>query len=108
MKNWLNVFFVAIAAAAGYVLAVNNLSENRPPYFAETLANARYVELTHVMHEGIPDGPGPEEASIGMLLSHIEGEGVMSGTGSIHHYSFPGQWRTHVVPPIDFIEGGEH
>lgn len=105
MKHWLNVFFVAIAAAAGYMLAVKNLSENRPPDFANTLASATYVELTHVLHEGIPNGPGPEAPSIEMLLSHTPGEGVMSGTGSIHRYSFPGQWGTHVDPPIHFIEG---
>ena len=106
MKNWLNMIFVAVAAAGGYLMAVKNINENNGSDFAVTLANASYIELTHVMHEGIPSGPGPETPSIDMLLSHIEGEGVMSGTGSIHRYSFPGQWGTHVDPPIHFIEGG--
>lgn len=99
MKIWLNTFFVVIAAVAGYMLAAKNISSNKPAYFAETLANATYVDLTHVMDENMPKGPGPKAPTIEPIFSHDD------GTTSIHQYSFPGQWGTHVDPPIHFIEG---
>ena len=106
MKNWLNIIFVAVAAAGGYLLAAKNLSEGAQLNFAQTLADATYVDLSHVLHEGIPNGPGPEPSKIDVLLSHVPGEGIMNGSGSIRRYSFPGQWGTHVDPPIHFIDGG--
>lgn len=100
MKNWLNVFFVAIAAAAGYMLAVKNLSENRPPDFASILASATYIDLTHTMTEGMPSGPsGDEPPTIRAFETHDD------GTAGVHRYNFPGQWGTHVDPPVHFVKG---
>ncbi|MEZ5757953.1 MAG: cyclase family protein [Emcibacteraceae bacterium] len=105
MKNFRNTAYVMIAAIAGYMLAIKNTSEQRSEIFANILANATYIDLTQILDTNIPNGPGPEAAKIETLLSHTPGEGIMNGTGSIHRYSFPGQWGTHVDPPIHFIKG---
>ncbi|MCP5381373.1 MAG: cyclase family protein [Kordiimonadaceae bacterium] len=104
MKNFRNTAYVIIAAIAGYMLAIKNTNEQRSEIFANILTNATYIDLTQILDTNIPNGPGPEAAKIETLLSHTPGEGVMNGTGSIHRYSFPGQWGTHVDPPIHFIK----
>ena len=98
MKSWINLIFVAIAAVGGYLLAVSNIEETKAPGLAETFANAKYVELTHVLSEEIPSGPAGTPPTIGSIKTHADGS-----TG-IHHYNFPGQWGTHVDPPIHFVE----
>ena len=98
MKSWINLIFVAIAAVGGYLLAVSNVEETKAPGLAETFANAKYVELTHVLSEEIPSGPARTPPTIGSIKTHADGS-----TG-IHHYNFPGQWGTHVDPPIHFVE----
>ena len=100
MKNWLNMIFVAVAAMGGYLLAVKNIEASKEPGFAETIRDATYIELTHTMVEGTPPGPsGNELPTIKTFRAHDD------GTAKINRYNFPGQWGTHVDPPIHFAEG---
>ncbi len=103
MRSWLNLIFVAIAAGGGYMAAVNNLKSAIPADLSSFLDGATYVELTHALEEGMPPGPGPEAPTIQILRSHEPGIGILPTGGSIHRYSFPGQWGTHIDAPIHFI-----
>lgn len=99
MRPWLNLIFIAIAAAGGYLAAANNLKPASIG-FAELLENATLVELSHRLEEGMPSGPsGDEPPTIGTFRGHPD------GTAAINRYNFPGQWGTHVDPPVHFVEG---
>jgi kynurenine formamidase len=101
MRPWLNLIFIAIAAAGGYMAAVNKMDDLTPPTDLGTIiANAEFVDLTHTMEEGMPPGPsGPNLPTIGTFAAHSD------GTAKVNRYNFPGQWGTHVDPPIHFAEG---
>ena len=108
MKSWLNVIWVAIAAAGGYLAAANNLETDTPAAVTEVkkadlgeiFNNATFVDLTHVMEEGMPQGPsGNEPPTITPFKAYDD------GTAGIHRYNFPGQWGTHVDPPVHFVKG---
>lgn len=105
MKNWLNIIFIAVAAAGGYLLAINDINQNQSDHFGKIISEATFIDLSHRLEEGMPSGPGPDIETIDTLLSHNEGEGMMEGSGLIHRYSFPGQWGTHVDAPVHFIKG---
>ncbi len=99
MKSWLNLVFVAIAAAGGYLAAVNNL---KPASVTVTdlVANSTLIELSHRLEEGMPSGPsGNNPPTIDAFRAHSD------GTAAINRYNFPGQWGTHVDPPVHFVEG---
>ena len=100
MKIWWNLIFIAIAACGGYLAAVKSFNQHQGDYFAKTIGNARFVELTQSMEEGMPPGPsGDELPTIKAFKTHED------GTATIHRYNFPGQWGTHVDPPIHFTQG---
>lgn len=100
MRNILQTAFVMIAAIAGYMLAVKNLSDKTPSDISSVLKGATFVELTHTMQEGMPAGPsGNEPPTIKNFRSHDD------GTAAINRYNFPGQWGTHVDPPVHFVKG---
>ena len=108
MKHWLNIIWVTLAAAGGYMAASNNIDNDTPatmaevikPDFGEIIKNATLVDLTHKMEEGMPQGPsGNEPPTIKPFKSYDD------GTAGIHRYNFPGQWGTHVDPPVHFVKG---
>ena len=98
MRPWLNLIFIAIAAAGGYMAAVNKMDTIRPTEdLGSILMNAEFVDLTHTMVEEMPTGPsGKEPPTIKKFATHDD------GMAKIHRYNFPGQWGTHVDPPIHF------
>lgn len=99
MKSWLNLIFVAVAAAGGYLAAANNLTPARTS-FTDLLENATLIELSHRLEEGMPSGPsGNNPPTITTFSAHAD------GTAGIHRYDFPGQWGTHVDPPVHFVQG---
>ena len=99
MKSWYNLIFVAIAAAGGYLAAINNLDKDEAS-IVDIVANSTVVELSHRLEEGMPQGPsGNVPPSIVPFATHDD------GTAGIHRYNFPGQWGTHVDPPIHFVQG---
>lgn len=100
MRPWLNLVFVAIAAAGGYLWAANDVDKNQYDHFAKIVAGASFVDLSHRLEVGMPDGPGPDAATIDALLTHAVDDG---GAARIHLYSFPGQWGTHIDAPIHFV-----
>ncbi|MCC3862080.1 cyclase family protein [Pseudemcibacter aquimaris] len=107
MKSWLNLFFVGIAAMGGYLAAVSNLSsgnQNTPQVqsadLGSILAKATLVDLTHTMEEGMPPGPSGDTPPTITPVAPRE-----DGTSGIHRYNFPGQWGTHVDPPVHFVGG---
>lgn len=101
MRSFINVLFVAIAAAGGYMTAINKMDDVAPPTDLGTiLQNAEFIDLTHTMEQGMPPGPsGNELPTIKAFMTHDD------GTAGVHRYNFPGQWGTHVDPPIHFVEG---
>jgi hypothetical protein len=85
VKPWLNLIFVAIAAAGGYLAAVNNLKPEQPN-FPDLIQNATLIELSHRLEEGMPSGPsGNNPPTITTFNAHAD------GTAGIHRYNFPGQ-----------------
>ena len=108
MKPWLNMIWVVLAAIGGYMAANKNINNNSPAPapeivaadFGEIINDATLVDLTHRMEEGMPQGPsGNEPPTIKPLKSYDD------GTAGIHRYNFPGQWGTHVDPPVHFVKG---
>ena len=108
MKYWLNLILVVLAAAGGYMLASNNFNKDVPVNttevvkadFGEIIKKATFVDLTHTMEEGMPQGPsGNEPPTIKPFKLYDD------GTAGIHRYNFPGQWGTHVDPPVHFVKG---
>lgn len=108
MKPWLNMIWVVLAAIGGYMAANKNINNNSPAPapgivaadFGEIINDATLVDLTHRMEEGMPQGPsGNEPPTIKPLKSYED------GTVGIHRYNFPGQWGTHVDPPVHFVKG---
>jgi kynurenine formamidase len=104
MKNYLNLVFVALAAMGGYLAAIKNIDQTTSVGFEETLKTATFVELSHTLSSDLPDGPGPSP-TIEVLRSHEPDIGIFPQGGSIHRYSFPGQWGTHIDAPIHFVGG---
>ncbi|MDG1707969.1 MAG: cyclase family protein [Emcibacteraceae bacterium] len=105
MRRWLNIIFVAIAAAGGYMLAINKAADQEQPMVQQAdlgsiLANSILVDLTHTMEEGMPPGPSGDNPPTITPLRPRE-----DGSSGIHRYNFPGQWGTHVDPPIHFVAG---
>ena len=97
MRHWLNVIFIAVAAAGGYLTAINKFENSEPVNLGDILENATLIDLTHTMEEGMPPGPSGEVApTITPFRTHDD------GTAKIHRFNFPGQWGTHVDPPIHF------
>lgn len=101
MRAWFNVFFVIAAAMGGYFAAIKNLSENSAPAdLGAIIATSKLVDLTHTMEEGMPPGPsGDTPPTITPMRPRPD------GTSGIHRYDFPGQWGTHVDPPVHFVGG---
>ena len=109
MKPWLNVLWVALAAAGGYLTALNKTGVEEAPRtitevvemdLGDTIKNAKLVDLTHRMEEGMPQGPsGNEPPTIRPFKAYDD------GTAGIHRYNFPGQWGTHVDPQVHFVKG---
>lgn len=99
MRPWLNLIFVAIAAVGGYMAAANNIKPESAT-FSDLIQNATLVELSHRLEVGMPTGPsGDNPPTITTFSAHDD------GTAGIHRYSFPGQWGTHVDPPVHFVQG---
>ena len=70
MKPWLNVLWVALAAAGGYLTALNKTGVEEAPRtitevvemdLGDTIKNAKLVDLTQRMEEGMPQGPSGNE-----------------------------------------------
>lgn len=99
MRPWFNLVFVAIAAIGGYMAAANNLKPQSIGVL-DIIENSTLVELSHRLEEGMPSGPsGDNPPTITAFRAHSD------GTAAINRYNFPGQWGTHVDPPVHFVEG---
>lgn len=66
----------------------------------EDLRNQRFVDMTHTFYPGIPHAPDMPDQTMDSLYN-FESDGFQA-----HQYSFPGQWGTHVDPPIHFEKEG--
>lgn len=65
------------------------------------LAGATFTDLTHAFHPGQPHFASFPDEERELLFDFAKGHGFQ-----VHRYSIPGQWGTHVDPPVHFIEGG--
>jgi len=69
--------------------------------YRASLAGAIYTDLTHPFHPGQPHFPAFPDEERKLFFDFEKGNGFQ-----VHHYSFVGQWGTHVDPPVHFIKGG--
>jgi kynurenine formamidase len=69
--------------------------------YRASLSGAIYTDLTHPFHPGQPHFPAFPDEERSLFFDFEKGNGFQ-----VHHYSFVGQWGTHVDPPVHFIKGG--
>lgn len=70
------------------------------------LASRQLVDLTHAFDPSIPHWPGFDRETRETLYSYDKEGGGTKGTGFFAQlYCHPGQWGTHVDPPIHFHRG---
>ena len=70
-------------------------------FYRASLAGAIFTDLTHPFHPGQPHFPAFPDEERELFFDFDKGNGFQ-----VHHYSFVGQWGTHVDPPVHFIKGG--
>lgn len=68
-------------------------------YF-DVVRQARFVDLTHAFRPGQPKFPSFPDEERAVIMDYG------SDGARVHHFSFVGQWGTHVDPPSHFHEGG--
>ena len=71
----------------------------------KVLKKAKYVDLTHAFHPGIPHWPGFPNSKRETLYYYDEGIGSAGHGFLAHLYTHVGQWGTHCDPPAHFIKG---
>lgn len=81
---------------------MNNVPHNLWSLYSDVLSKARFIDLTHAFGPGQPCFPGFPDEERKILFDFANGD-----TARVHHYSFVGQWGTHVDPPIHFDRNGQ-
>lgn len=65
-----------------------------------TLKNCQVIDLTHTFDKDIPHAPDMPVASLDLIFD-FDADGFQA-----HRYTLPGQWGTHIDPPIHFVRNG--